>query len=155
MAEPNIVTRRLASPGRHAGLGFIAGFLSTLIFHQGALAVLHLIGLTQRTPFVMGPVPPLGVPAVVSLAFWGGLWGIVFVYAVVRRRTVPYWLFAALFGAMVPTLVNWFISAPLHGRPLGGGWHGPDMLTAVLVNTAWGVGTALLLRWPFRQQPEG
>jgi hypothetical protein len=141
----------LIPEARRAGCGFVAGLLATLIFHQGVLAVLHLFGLTERTWFVMERIPPLGVPAVVSLAFWGGLWGVVFAQAALRRRAVNYWLFAAIFGAMVPTLVNWFISAPLHGRPLGGGWHGADMLASVLVNTAWGLGTALFLRLFFRR----
>ena len=53
---------------------FVAGFLSTLFFHQGALAVLHAAGFTTRAPYVSTPTWPLHLPAVVSLAFWGGVW---------------------------------------------------------------------------------
>jgi hypothetical protein len=35
---------------------------------------------------------------------------------------------------------------PLKGRPLGGGWHPPLLVTAFLINGAWGVGTGLMLR---------
>jgi hypothetical protein len=31
----------------------------------------------------MTPVPPLNAPAVISLAFWGGLWGIA-LWALIR-----------------------------------------------------------------------
>jgi hypothetical protein len=152
MGAPHSSTRRLFAKVGRAGSGFVAGFVATLIFHQAVLAVLHLVGLTEHTPFVMERLPPLGVPAVVSLGFWGGLWGIVLVYASVRRGKIDYWLFAAIFGAVAPTLANWFISAPLHGRPLGNGWQGANMLTSVLVNTAWGLGTALCLRLLLRSK---
>ena len=56
---------------------FLAGFLSTLIFHQGLLALLHAAGASPRPAYVMTAAPPLGVPQVLSLAFWGVLWGIV------------------------------------------------------------------------------
>lgn len=36
---------------------FIAGALAVLVFHQSALGLLHLVGLTPRTPFVLGGVP--------------------------------------------------------------------------------------------------
>jgi hypothetical protein len=59
--------------------GFAAGFVAVLVFHQAALLVLHLAGLVPGVPWRFDPVPPLGVPAVVSAAFWGGVWGIIFV----------------------------------------------------------------------------
>ena len=86
--------------------GFIAGFLAVLIFHQLMLGLLHLIGLTAGQPYAFRPVPPLGIPAVLSAAFWGGVWGIVF--AVVHHRFPrgsAYWVAAFLFGAIFPTLV--------------------------------------------------
>src|SRR2546427_9769040 len=54
---------------------FIAGFLSTLVFHQGVLTLFWLAGALPRAPYDMAPAPPLGVPAVVSLAVWGGARG--------------------------------------------------------------------------------
>jgi signal transduction histidine kinase len=35
---------------------------------------------------------------------------------------------------------------PLKGQPLGGGWNPHLMLTAFIVNGAWGIGTGLFLR---------
>jgi hypothetical protein len=34
---------------------------------------------------------------------------------------------------------------PLKGQPIGGGWHAPLLLTAPLINGAWGIGTGLIL----------
>ena len=53
---------------------FIAGFASTLVFHQGVLLLLYAGGFSPRAPWNMTPVPPLNAPAVISLAFWGGVW---------------------------------------------------------------------------------
>ena len=62
-------------------LGFVAAFLATLIFHQIGLEICHLVGLTPNTPYNFKGVAPFGVPQVISLAFWGGVWGFVFVWA--------------------------------------------------------------------------
>ena len=56
---------------------FVAGFLATLIFHQGLVLVLHVLGVLPFGAWDMSPTEPLGVPKVISLAFWGGIWGIV------------------------------------------------------------------------------
>lgn len=128
-------------------LGFIAGFLATLIFHQLVLALLWGAGVAPFGPFSMAATWPFGVPAVFSLAFWGGVWGIAF--ALVEDRfphDSGYWVAAFLFGAILPSLVALLLVLPLKGRPLGGGWQPPLWLTALLVNGAWGIGTGLILK---------
>jgi hypothetical protein len=134
------------TPGLRSG-GFIAGFLSTLIFHQLVLGFLWSVGVAASAPFSMVATRPLGVPAVISLAFWGGLWGILFALSERRfARQGGYWLAAFLFGAVLPSLVALLIVLPLKGQPIGGGWR-PDLwLTAFLINGAWGMGTGLILR---------
>ena len=52
---------------------FLAGFLSTLVFHQGLPAILHATGASPRAAYSMEPTAPFRVPAFVSLAFWGGV----------------------------------------------------------------------------------
>ncbi len=136
-----------ALSGRHVVLAFVAGFVSVLIFHQLMLALLHAIGIIPVAPYDFQSVPPFGVPAVLSAAFWGGVWGIVFTLVEPRfPRGAGYWVAAALFGAVALTLVFWFIVAPLKGLPVGGGWQAAAWVTGLLVNGAWGLGTALLLR---------
>ena len=61
---------------KRALLGFIAGFLATITFHQIALALLHAAHSTPRGAWSMQPVPPFGVPSVISLSFWGD-WNVV------------------------------------------------------------------------------
>ena len=130
--------------------GFLAGFLATLIFHQLTLAFLRAINLAPFAPFSMQPTSPFGIPAVFSLAFWGGVWGIIYIFIHHRfPRKAGYWLIAFLFGAIFPTLVAMLIVLPLKGKPMGGGWHFPLLLTAFLINGAWGVGTGLILKLIF------
>jgi hypothetical protein len=75
-------------------LGFIAGFLATLIFHQGVWYVLYQIHFIppDRPPWPFDPVPPFGVPSVISKAFWGGLWGAALAPFLDRYRGPAYWL---------------------------------------------------------------
>ena len=60
-------------------LGFVAGFLATLTFHQIGIWALHAVGFIPFTAWGTAPKPPFGVPSVISLSFWGGVWGILFV----------------------------------------------------------------------------
>ncbi len=126
---------------------FIAGFCSVLIFHQGMLSLLHAAGVAPASPFPYAPTKPFGMPQIWSLAFWGGVWGIVF--ALASRRFpggIGYWLLAVIFGAVGPTFVAWFVVLPLKGLPMGGGWKPSGMATGLMVNAAWAVGTALILQ---------
>ena len=102
--------------------------------------------MTPRTPYTMTPVPPFGVPAVISLAFWGGVWGIIMIPALARiTNNAMYYIAAILFGAILPTLVAGLVVAPLKHQPVP---HSLSMLTlGLIVNGAWGLGTALLFRF--------
>jgi hypothetical protein len=126
--------------------GFVAGFLAVLVFHQPTLWLLHAAGITQGVPYSFNPAGPFAVPTFLSLAFWGGIWGIVFSF--VSRRwqfNGSYWLKAFVFGMIFPTLVAWFVVAPLKGLPIAAGGKFNGMLTGLCVNAAWGLGTAILL----------
>lgn len=127
--------------------GFIAGFVAVLVFHQTALLLLRLAGMTPAVPWSMSPVPPFGVPAVLSLAFWGGLWGILLAWLLPGFRSAAgYWGAALIFGAVPLSLVAWFIVLPLKGFPAGNGFALPGVITGLTVNGAWGIGAALFLR---------
>jgi hypothetical protein len=144
-------TLRALSPAQKLLLGFFAGFIAVLLFHQPVLALLNQLGIAKGNVYSLRSTVPLGVPQVISLAFWGGVWGIVFA-AIEHRfpRGAMYWVCAFLFGAIFPTLVAWFIVAPMKGLPLAGGWEFNRMLTGFLINGAWGFGTALLLVLGYR-----
>jgi hypothetical protein len=52
---------------------FLAVFLSTLVFHQVMLAILHAAGATPRKPYAMDPTR-LFTDLPIFLAVWGGAW---------------------------------------------------------------------------------
>ena len=134
-------------------IGFLAGFIATLVFHQLTLAFLWAIKLAPFGPYPMMPTKPFGVPAVFSLAFWGGIWGIFF--ALIQEnfpRGFGYWVISFFFGAILPSLVALIVVLPLKGKPMGGGWHLPLLVTAFLINGAWGIGTGLLVKF-FSRRP--
>ena len=118
-------------------VGLVCGALSVLLFHQGAAALLHALGYTPRAPYSWQPTAPWGVPQVLSISFWGGLWGAVLAASFGRLRGARLLLAAALFGAVLPTLVAWFLVAPLKGLPLRLSPIGP------LLNGLWGFGTGV------------
>lgn len=132
---------------KRAVLAFLAGFVATLTFHQGVLWLFHAGHLTDRTPWAMKGVPPFLLPAVISLAFWGGVWGVIMIPLIARARGIGYWIAAIVFGAVLPTLVAALVIAPLRGQNLTGGGHaGKMLLFGLCVNGAWGLGTAIVYR---------
>ncbi|MDP9141624.1 MAG: hypothetical protein M3O62_12630 [Pseudomonadota bacterium] len=124
---------------------FIAGFISTLIFHQGVLAALYAADLSPKSPFDMTPTVPFHIPTVISLAFWGGVWGIALWLAIGGVPEPHYWTLAIVLGALGPTFVALFIVFPLKGLPMAGGWSPKIVGGALVLNGAWGVGVALLM----------
>jgi hypothetical protein len=127
-------------------LAFIAGFVSTLVFHQGVLALLYLAGAVPHAPYDLRAVPPLGLPAVISLAFWGGVWGAAIWLLLNHLGGAAYWVWAVVIGAIGPSVVALFIVYPLKGMPVAGGWDRTLLGTALLLNGAWGLGLALFMR---------
>jgi hypothetical protein len=121
--------------------GFIAGAVSVLIFHQFGFFIANELGLIKAQLYNMRPVPPLGVPTIISSAFWGGLWGIAGAHVVPRLPAAldgPLgWI---LFAGIIVTLVNWFIVLPIKGAPIGGGFRMPNVIVVPLVYAFWGLG---------------
>lgn len=127
---------------------FAAGFVATLVFHQGLFALLHAAGAVPVAAYNMTPTAPLGVPAVFSLAFWGGVWGIPIAWLIRRDTGAAYWLKAVLFGAIGPSAVALLLVFPLKGMAV----EGKTVVGALLLNGAWGLGVALWMRYgPLRK----
>ena len=133
---------RPTDPPMRAVLGFVAGAISVLVFHQGAWAIFHLAGL-MPPPYPMGPVPPWGVPLTVDFCFWGGLWGAAYAL-VLPKLEMPGWLSGLILG-VIATLVLWFVVSPLKGRPLASGWAVQSMLVVLVIHAVWGIGVGLIL----------
>jgi hypothetical protein len=131
---------------RRAVMGFLAGFVAVPVFHQLAALALHWLGLLPP-PWDLAPTPPFDVPALLSASFWGGLWGVLLAFVLARTGGgTGYWLTALLFGAVVLTLLAWLVVLPAKGIPLAAALAWPRVLIGPVVNGAWGLGAALLLR---------
>jgi hypothetical protein len=127
-------------------IAFVAGFVSTFVFHQGLLALLHRAGASPRPAYDMTPAPIFRVPQVVSTAFWGGVWAVVLVPLLARwGGSWRWWAAWALVGAVAPTLVALFVVLPLRGKRVAAGGDPKIIVGALLLNAAWGLGVAVLL----------
>ena len=132
-----------------AALGFAAGALAVLIFHQSVYFVLSQFGMVQNLPWRMNPIPPFGVPSLLNQMFWGGLWGALFAL-IVRWAPGPLWLAGLVFGLIFPmTLGSWVLVPLIKGQPLFSGYfihHDPlRLLTGFLLNgIAFGTGLGVI-----------
>ena len=125
---------------------FIAGFVSTLVFHQGLLTLFYLAAVVPRAPYDLTAVPPMAVPAVISLAFWGGAWGVA-IWPFLKNVNGPaYWVRALVISAIASGSVTLFIVSPLKGMPIAGGWNPKLIVSTLMLNGTWGLGMALLMR---------
>ncbi len=126
-------------------IGFAAAYLSVLTFHQGTILVLHLLGFAPNFPWSTRPVPAFGLPAIVQLAFWGGLWGcLIAAFRGMFKPGRPRLIYGFLFGAIVCNIVGWYVVAPMKGNPspafgLATMWRG------LTINGVFGLGTIVFL----------
>ncbi len=123
-------------------MGAVAAEIAVLTFHQGTVLALGSMGLAQGAVYSMVPVPPLGIPRIVNLCFWGGLYGAV--YGMVwPRLTIPSWLSGLCLG-IIASLVGMFIVASIKGTPIANGWAAWPMARSLIINGMWGVGVGLI-----------
>ena len=119
--------------------------LSVLVFHQLGFWLSSKLLNTTFTLYNMRPVPPWAVPTIVSLAFWGGLWGIAAAFLVPRLPGalggMVGWI---LFAGIIVTLVNWFVVLPIKGQPVGNGFRLPGVVVVPIVYAFWGFGMWLI-----------
>ena len=125
---------------------FVAGALGVIVFHQGAVGALYGLGVMPPgfEPWSMTPVPPLAVPAVLSKAFWGGLWAMLLIQFLHRTSGGAYWVGWTLLGAVALPVVAIFVVPLIKGLPI------PNFAERFplygLINAFWGLGTAFFLK---------
>lgn len=130
---------------KRLALGFAAGFVGVLVFHQGMAILLWLLGGLPGFPYSFAPRPPFGVPAVISASFFGGLWGVALALLLHAKPDWPDIVVGIVFGAVALTFVALTLVAMLRGQPVA--VHDPfRWWRGLLLNGAWGLGTVLLLR---------
>lgn len=126
-----------------AVFGFIAAVISVLTFHQGMWELLHLIRL-MPPPYPTAGVPPFGVPLIIDLCFWGGVWGAVFGLILPWLPDYPMWIRGLGLG-IAAALVGLFIVPWIKGFPVAGGWAAMSFVRSFLINGFWGIGVGLIL----------
>ena len=127
-------------------LGFMAGFLSHLIFQGAFGSILYAAHLVPALPWSLTPVPPLGVPRSLNLGFWAGLWGLA--YASLEPRLTALfgrWSGGLVFG-LAPLAVYWFVVLPVKGFGIGGGFDVAMVPIEVGFHAIFGIGTAIIFR---------
>jgi hypothetical protein len=134
------------SPSIRALLGFVAGAIAVLTFHQGLIAILHVLALpgleVRGLPYNTMPVPPFGIPTFANLAFWGGVYGTVF-GVLAPALNGPKWFYGIIMG-IIAALVGMFIVSPLKGGAIAGGWVLANWVRSFLINGFWGLGLGLI-----------
>ena len=124
---------------------FIAGFIATLTFHQAAV---WLIAQSIALPFKTWNMAPnaYGVPSVLALACWAGVWGIALCAVVGAKRWAPALLWGAVLGGVLTSLWGWTVIAAMHARPMFAGGDLKLVAFALVVNAVWGAATVLLFK---------
>jgi hypothetical protein len=126
-----------------ACLGFSAGAIAALLFHQGLAEMFDLAGIGRMAAFRLQPAWPFGLPAVVNLTFWSALYGVAFALAA-PRFSRPLWQVGIGLG-LIAGVGTLFVTLPLNGVPLAHGWHLWPIARTVILNLCWGAGTGVLL----------
>jgi hypothetical protein len=132
----NISTRLL--------LGFVAGGLSHVIFQGGLGAAYYAAGVIPAPIWSLQPVPPYGVPVTVNLAFWAGLWGILYALLEPRLTARLGRVGGGLAVGVAALLARWFVVLPLKGAPVAEGLEPTAVGIFVGFHLIFGLGLALI-----------
>jgi hypothetical protein len=133
----------MKAPSTRVFLGCVAGALSILLFHQTTLQVFFWLGLAPHAAFRFAQVPPFNAPLVVSITFWGAVYGGIF-GALLPWTRGPLWLYGMAAGLCAMGLA-WFVFLPLMGHSAAFGWQAWPMLRSLIAYQMWGVGLSLVL----------
>ena len=123
-------------------LVFAAGCLGGLL-NSLAVWIFGVIGITSALGVKIAP--PLTSPWLYPRLVWGGIWGLLFLLPLMRKR----FLYRGMIFSLGPTIVQLFIVFPVKANK---GIMGFDLglLTPLFVfvfNAIWGLTAAIWLRW--------
>lgn len=127
----------------HLIWAFLFGAMSMLILHQGALCFFEKNKIVSDYPWNMTLVNLFNIPKVLSLAFWGGIWGLpAFYWSNYLKKFMPsiyFWPGLIFFGAIFPTTFTMLVIFLLKGNIVT-----PKMIVlGFILNGLWGAGDAI------------
>ena len=97
-------------------LGFVAGAIAVVTAHEIIDYILYTAGIFPRVPWSMTPAAMTGVPQIVSDAFWGGLWGVLFALISDKIPGGNLTVKGLIFGILGPAILGVFILVPKINR---------------------------------------
>jgi hypothetical protein len=130
-------------------LGFVAGAISVLVFHQGMIFLLYMMKQTPNFPWnVTAMKTGMGLPILINQMFWGGLWGVGFAAIGHLIPVTHNILRGAVYGLLGPFLLGGGVLVPLLKQtgPYFWMWPGQRWIVGALIGAAFGVGIAVILR---------
>ncbi len=136
-------THTMASTSARIFLGAVAGALAMLLCHQPTLQTFYWLGLAPQAAFRLAHVPPFNVPMVVSMTFWGAIYGGLFGLA--SPRAPRLFVARAVLAGVFAMLMAWFVVRPLAGNSIAFGWEHTALLRSAAANLAWGFGAAAMM----------
>lgn len=136
-------TKAMLPASKRVILGSIAGALSVLVFHQTILQIFYWGGLAPQAAFRIAVVAPFNAPMVVSITFWGAIYGGLFGW--LQPRLPRLMLLRALLAGIFALLMGWFVVRPVAGHPVAFGWQAAPMLRSAAAAMMWGLGTTLIM----------
>jgi hypothetical protein len=125
-------------------LGFVAAAISVIFVHQTIILLLNLAGLTDRTPWSLSPVPPLGIPTLLNAIFWGGFWGSLLALLWNLLPGANAALKGLLYGWMIYLFSNCLILPLIKGQPLFYGFESNRLFTVFLILSGFATATAII-----------
>jgi hypothetical protein len=130
-------------------IGFVAGAISVVVFHQGMVLLLYFMGQTPNFPWnltaMKGPYP---IPTLVNQMFWGGLWGVGFAAVGHMIPIAHNILRGVVFGLLGPFLLGNGLLVPLlkSTGQFFWTWPAPRYMVGGLIGAAFGAGLAVVMR---------
>ena len=107
---------------------------------------LHLLHFTARTGFSRELTPPLGVEAMWSRVFWGGVFGLAMAaWGVFYPIGLRWFVSTTSVILAVRLFVDWIIAPIWTSGRFWAGWGVDAFVMPLVINVAWALTTALLL----------
>lgn len=127
-------------------LGIATGILSALTFHEGVVALLHIVPTPalhmDQLPYAFDSVPPFYLPRLLQTCLWGALYGALFGLLHPRRGTAV-WFNGFLIG-LLAMAIDLLVVTPLTGGPFAANWVFSAWFRALLMDGAFGLGLGLI-----------